>query len=152
MTEEKEAYRNIFDAASKIERKKAQKEGSPGAAEGNASAKNLPPLTREDLAKKLDQCKKMHKKIADKIEEAFVKNNISPAKLRDYLSSPKNFTDSQWRVIEEQRRAINQMLARITPKKSQKAAAEEEEGEDSGKGKGKKPKKMQVKSRWISMR
>ncbi len=143
--EKKEKYTSIFDAVSKIERKKAvEKVLSQETKHESAEAKL--PLTNDEIAEKLDKYEKLHNLLADALEQAFVKNNLSPRKLKEYFSTSQNFTLEQWRLIESERQNIDSMLTRLVPNPHiiQKES-------DTDKSKQKRPQKMQVKSRWLPM-
>src|SRR6266436_5769425 len=113
--EKKEVYSSIFDAASKLERKKAVEKALREAESETGGALKATPLTNEEIAEKLDNYKKLHNLLADQIEQAFVKSNLTPRRLRDYFSTPQNFTTDQWRLIEQERETIDGMLARLIP-------------------------------------
>lgn len=144
--DKKEKYSSIFDAVSKIERKKAlEKVLSTDANVSGVNAEKLPLLTNEEIAQKLDQYHKLHNLLADSLDQAYVKNNLSPSKLREYFSTPKNFSDEQWRLIQNEKANIDQMIMRLLPNPTTKS-----EGASPG-SEEKRPKKMQVKSRWLPM-
>ncbi|MBS0637509.1 MAG: hypothetical protein JSS12_08350, partial [Verrucomicrobia bacterium] len=142
--EKMEKYSSIFDAASKIERKKAVEKALSD--EDASKAEKLPLLTNEEIAEKLEQYHKLHNFLADTLEQAFVKNNLSPKKLREYFSTSKNFSDEQWRLIQSERENIEGMLSKLLPSQLTKGEPSTQE-----KTKQKKPSKMQVKSRWMPM-
>lgn len=147
MTEEKEVYSSIFDAASRLERKKAVEKAMSEATALARPKEKQPLLSDEEIAEKFENYKKLHNLIADRLDEVFVRHNLTPRKLRDYFSSARNFTHEQWRLIEKQKTIVEEMLAKLV--------THPDEGEvvkPSGeKTKEKRPQKMQVKSRWISM-
>lgn len=145
--DKKEKYSSIFDAVSKIERKKAvEKVLSSETVTSDSGAEKSPLLTNEEIAQKLDQYEKLHNLLADSLEQAFVKNNLSPRKLREYFSTSQNFSADQWRLIENERENIDQMLVRLLPSPTTKAEGASKQGSEE-----KRPKKMQVKSRWLPM-
>jgi len=150
MTEEKEVYKSIFDAASKMERKKALSKALTEAKEDISVAKEkVPVMTDEEIGKRFEQCKQLHNLIADRLEEVFVKNNLTPGKLHDYFETPQNFTERQWRLIEQQKSQVHQLLSRLIPNPIE-PITQEKTAED--KAREKRPTKMQVKSRWMPMR
>jgi len=141
--EKKEKYSSIFDAASKIERKKAiekvlEEGGGPG---------KLPQMTDQEMTERLEKYEKLHNLLADSLEQAFVKSNLTPHRLREYFSTSQNFSTDQWRLIEDERDKIDSMLDKLLPHARGKADVQE-----ADKTKQKKPTKMQVKSRWMPMR
>lgn len=150
MAEEKEVYKSIFDAASKLERKKAlDKALTESRDDLSAVEEKAIVMTDEEMNQRFEQCKQLHNLIADRLEEVFVKNNLTPTRLRDYFETPQNFTERQWRLIEQQKSTVKQMLSRLIPHPIEPASVEKSAEE---KAKEKRPTKMQVKSRWISMR
>lgn len=141
--EKREKYSSIFDAVSKMERKKALKKvlrEEPA----HTEKEKLPLLTDEQIAQKLEEYQKLHNLLADSLEKVYVKNNLSPRQLRDYFNTPQNFTGDQWSLIQNEKEKIEQMLARLMPFTRGKV-------EETEKGKQKRPQKMQVKSRWMPM-
>lgn len=145
--DKKEKYSSIFDAVSKIERKKAvEKVLSSETVTSDSGTEKSPLLTNEEIAQKLDQYEKLHNLLADSLEQAFVKNNLSPRKLREYFSTSQNFSADQWRLIENERENIDQMLVRLLPSPTTKPEGASKQGSEE-----KRPKKMQVKSRWLPM-
>ncbi len=141
--EKREKYSSIFDAVSKMERKKALKKvlrEEPARTE----KEKLPLLTDEQIAHKLEEYQKLHNLLADSLEQVYVKNNLSPRQLRDYFNTPQNFTGDQWSLIQKEKEKIEQMLARLMPFSRSKV-------EETEKGNQKRPQKMQVKSRWMPM-
>ncbi len=144
MVEEREKFSNIFDAAAQMERRKAvEKALTPERPEKEKG----PPLSNEEIEQKILQYQQLHNQIADKVEEMFVRSNLSPKQLHEYFNSPQNFTPDQWRIIEKQRQTIDKMLDQLLPEhiKGEKAKATSEKSEKQ------RPKKMQVKSRWMPM-
>jgi hypothetical protein len=148
MTEEKEQFRSIFDAASKLERKKAVHKAL-AEAEEKREAERKAPMTDEELLERFERCKQLHNVLADRMEKAFEESKLTPRMLKDYFDKPQNFTSEQWQIIQKQREVVDQMLAKLVKREeeSEKAAAPAE-----AKSKEKRPTKMQVKSRWIPMR
>lgn len=146
--EKKEVYSSIFDAASKMERKKAlgkvlSEESFSGYQRGSA-----PLLTDEEIAQRIEKYQELHNQIADKLEQIFVKSNLSPKQLHDYFNTPQNFTSDQWNLIEQQRQTIEKMLDQLVPKQLKKKAKTDSKAPKSHQ---QKPKKMQVRSRWMPM-
>lgn len=147
--DKKEKYSSIFDAVSKIERKKAvEKVLSSEISISDSGAEKPPLLTNDEIAEKLDKYEKLHNLLADSLEQAFVKNNLSPRRLREYFSTSQNFSAEQWRLIENERQNIDQMLVRLLPNPTTKGEDADHQGDKSEQ---KRPKKMQVKSRWLPM-
>lgn len=131
-----------------MERKKAlgkalSEGGFSGYERGSA-----PPLTDEEIAQKIQKYQELHNQIADKLEQMFVKSNLSPKQLHDYFNTPQNFSSDQWRLIENQRQTINRMIDQLIPKQLKKQAKADVKVE---KPTQQKPKKMQVRSRWMPM-
>ena len=145
MTEEKEQFRSIFDAASKLERKKAVQKAL-AEAEEKREAERSAPMTDEELLERYERCKQLHNVLADRMEKAFEQSKLTPRMLKDYFDKPQNFTAEQWQIIQKQRELVDQMLAKLVKRE------EESKAPVSEKSKEKKPTKMQVKSRWIPMR
>lgn len=150
--DKKQKFTSIFDAVSKIERKKVVEklllQETSQAASEDASGKKAPALTDEEIVRKLNEYEKLHNLLADTLEKAFVKNNLSPNRLREYFSTPQNFSAEQWRLIEHERHNIDEMLDRLAPSaraRGLKATSKTEKSEEQ------RPKKMQVKSRWLPM-
>lgn len=150
--DKKQKFTSIFDAVSKIERKKVVEklllQETSQAASEDASGKKAPSLTDEEIVKKLNEYEKLHNLLADTLEKAFVKNNLSPNRLREYFSTSQNFSAEQWRLIEHERQNIDEMLDRLAPSaraRGPKATSKTEKSEEQ------RPKKMQVKSRWLPM-
>ncbi len=141
--ESKEKYSSIFDAASKIQRKKAM-EKAFGEADSLKEGAKLPEMTDKEVAERLEKYEKLHNLLADSLEQAFVKSNLTPKRLREYFNTSQNFSQEQWRLIEDERQKIEAMLEKLIP---HPRAKEEQE-----KTKQKRPQKMQVKSRWMPMR
>lgn len=146
--DKKEKYSSIFDAVSKIERKKAVEKVLSDEAAPQSGGPKAPLLTNDEIAQKLDQYEKLHNLLADSLEQAFVKNNLSPRKLREYFSTSQNFSDDQWRLIQNEQANIDQMISRLLPYSTSKGEGAEVQGDKSEQ---KRPKKMQVKSRWLPM-
>lgn len=103
-------------------------------------------MSDDEIAAKLTQYEKLHNLLADSLEEAFVKSNLSPRRLREYFNTPQNFSADQWRLVENERENVEKMIDRLLPQRAQKGPAQEVE-----KSQQVKPKKMQVKSRWLPM-
>ncbi len=141
--ESKEKYSSIFDAASKIERKKAF-EKALGDTDAPKEAEKGPQLTDQEVSERLEKYEKLHNLLADSLEQAFVKSNLTPRRLREFFSTSQNFTAEQWRLLEEERQKIDTMLEKLIPHPRTK--------EEQEKAKQKRPQKMQVKSRWMPMR
>jgi hypothetical protein len=148
MTEEKEVYSSIFDAASRIEKKKSQKPTAAAPAEKEAEpVKKPPPLTDEEIKVQFEECTRLHNLLADRIELMLGVKKLTIRALREYFSTSRNFTANEWSLIQKQKNIIQSMLNKLVP-------FIQESGPKPAKGKSqeKAPKKMQVKSRWISMR
>jgi hypothetical protein len=143
--QKKEKYSSIFDAVSKLERKKAvEKVLSEDTAEGQKA----PALSNEEIVKKIEEYEKLHNVLADSLEKTFVKNNLSPKRLREYFSTSQNFSADQWQLIEKERESIEEMLIRLVPHKGKNSSDDDAKPEKTDQ---KRPKKMQVKSRWTPM-
>ena len=151
MAEEKqEKYSSIFEAASKIERKKVLEKVLSEDTVGQAGKKEASPLlTNEEIAENFEKYTRLHNLLADELEQAFVKNNFSLRQLRDYFNTSKNFTDEQWRLVKGEKDNIENMLSRLLPEALMRERGDEIP--EVAKPKQKKPKKMQVKSRWMPM-
>jgi hypothetical protein len=150
--DKKQKFTSIFDAVSKIERKKVVekllKQDSSQTASLITTGEKVSSLTDEEIVKKLDEYEKLHNLLADSLEKAFVKNNLSPRRLREYFSTSQNFSAEQWRLIENERQNIDEMLDRLSPTaraRGEKTTSKTEKSEEQ------RPKKMQVKSRWLPM-
>ena len=44
-------------------------------------------MTDEEIEEKFEHYKKLHNLLADELEKAFVKNNLTPHQLQDYFST-----------------------------------------------------------------
>ncbi len=146
--EKKEKYSSIFDAVSKIERKKAVDKVLSEDEPTDSSAQKALLLTDDEIAEKLDKYQKLHNLLADSLEQAFVKNNLSPGQLREYFDTPQNFTAEQWFLIEKERQNIDEMIARLVPQPSGSSGGVASKHDKADQ---KRPKKMQSKSRWLPM-
>lgn len=148
MGEEKEKYSSIFDAASKMQAKKTQKKAIPKKEEEVEPPPAIKALTDEELGQAFDRCKKLHELIADTIQSAFAKKNITLHTLHNYFSLPRNFTSEQWRMIQEQKEEVEKQLQSLA---THPAPTEEKPLQKPAPSK-QKPKSMQVKSRWLPMK
>lgn len=144
MTEEKEVYSSIFDAASRMEKKKSHK--SPEPAKEAAAQEKKPLLTDDEIQVQFEECKRLHNILADRIEEMLGRKKLTLRSLREYFNTAQNFTTKEWSLIQRQKELVQEMLTKLVPHE------EEKQGSQKGKHEEKAPKKMQVKSRWISMR
>ncbi len=138
MAGEKEEYTNVFDAASKLGKKKA------------TEASKVPPavqqkLTDEEMKESFDRCKKLYELIADTIDRALTEKKLSFSALEEYFNTSNNFNDEQWRLIQSEKKKVQQQLKELVAVRERSESKKAEKKET-------KPKSMQVKSRWISMR
>lgn len=139
MPHERESFSNIFDAASKLEKKSIKKQ--------EAAVENLTELTDDELNARFDRCKELHNLMHDRIEKAFSDHRVTLSELRNYFDSPQNFSESQWRLIQEQKDEIKKQLKELVPTAAQKGKKPQEKSQTQ-----KRPKSMQTKSRWMPMR
>jgi hypothetical protein len=144
MVEEKrEKFSSIFDAVSKLERKKAVEKALSEQPQHEKKA-----LSDEEIKEGMDKIQKLHNLLAESLEQVYVKSNLSPRKVRDYFNTAKNFSDAEWRLIQNEKQNIEEMLDRLVPSRHHKPTEAELKEE---KAKQKRPTKMQVKSRWMPM-
>jgi hypothetical protein len=111
MTQDATKPHNIFEAASRIEKerreKEIQKQVPPPAAE---------PAQGTPLAAIFQRCQQLHNEIAASLDQAFKKGGITSTQLRTYVSRPQNFSQRDWQRIEEQKKKTDGMLQNLKRK------------------------------------
>lgn len=155
MTEEKEVYKSIFDAASKIEKRKfkrppgqaqAGQAAGTGAGRGAEGSQKPPSTAEDDLKAQFEECRRLHNLLTTRLEKMLSERKITIKDLRAYFSSARNFSDKEWALISKEKKTIDTMLNKLVPRLKEPSSKGAK-----GERKEKAPKKMQVKSRWISM-
>jgi predicted transcriptional regulator len=96
------------------------------------------------------RCQKMHEEIANTLDENLERSKITPSAIRSYISRPQNFSQKDWKRVEEQKKKNEEMLKELTQKISHREISEipEEKGKPK---KGKKKRKPMTKRRWLKM-
>ena len=175
MPEDVSQPKNIFEAASKIEKVRARKEFAP---KKETPQKEGPKeeLVGEERGKErvivseiFLKGKKLHEEISSKVDFLFSKSKIAPSDYRQYVSRPQNFSQKQWQLLEEQRKKNENLLGELAEKigakvptiREPKKEAEkplptkEKEPEKKPPEKEEKPKpkkpKIITKRQWIGM-
>jgi hypothetical protein len=93
---------NIFEAASRMEHERHEKERpTPTAA---------PPSKKTSLDEIFRQCHQMHQEIAESLDRAFKQAGVTPSQLRTFVSKPKNFSSRDWDKVEAGRKQSDQLL------------------------------------------
>jgi len=124
--------KNIFEAAGSDKKKPEEKST---------------PTSFEEI---FSRCQKMHEEIADTLDKNLESAKISPSAIRSYVSRPQNFSQKNWKIVEEQKKKNEKMLNELVQKVSRKKAVEAPEEKGKPK-KGKKKRKVMTKRRWLKM-
>ena len=103
---------NIFEAASRIERQRREKERPPAAPTPAAQA----PPGKTPLDEIFKRCHQMHKEIEESLDRAFKDAGVTPSQLRTYVSKPKNFSSGDWGKVEEGKKQSNKLLTELEGK------------------------------------
>lgn len=150
MPQEEEGYSSVFDVASKLPKKKSlEKAGTAPKEEGQVVSHEEGSFPVEDLGVQFARYKKMHNEIKSKVENTFEKANMSPSQVKEYLSSPSQFSSKAWSEVQSTKKEFDQKLEQLVPQKADKEKEKKEESEDKA-----KPKKggLVSKKRWLPMR
>lgn len=59
---------------------------------------------------KIDQLLQRDRELRAEIQLKFTELGVTPEELEQFLSNPAHFTEEEWAVMEEQRKAIDQRL------------------------------------------
>lgn len=132
MAKDKKTYSNIFDAVSDMEQQKPSNQAKEA---GN-------------IEDSLDRYKKLHDFIKRTVEQSLNQKQLTQKMLQDFFDAPSNFTEEQWKLIQDQKDEVEHRLQELVPPRKEAGTKQEEEKSK----KEYKPKAMQVKSRWIPMR
>ena len=101
---------NIFEAASKIERERIEKE------KPKQAPKALPTQGNASLDEIFRRCHQMHKEITESLDRAFQQAGVTPSQLRKYVSKPKNFSSGDWNKVEEGKKQSENLLTELRGK------------------------------------
>ena len=124
-----------------------------------APAKSPQNVALDEIFKR---CQQIHEEIAESLDQAFKKSGISSTQLRAFASNPRNFSERDWRGIEEQKKTNSKLLQELQKKIEKEEALppqkKEQKNEEQGpiapappqKSPTKKPKIM-TKRQWIGM-
>ena len=135
MEDQKKERSSIFDIAGKVSKKEPP----------SAEVTKKPILSQKELAERYEKYKQLYEKIADTINSKFGKKNLSVEKMKEYFNTPSNFNDATWRLIQSQRKVIEERLKELLqPKPKEKEHGEKKEEQ--------KPKTRLPRSRWMPMR
>ena len=100
--------KNIFEAASQIERERREKE------------KPEEPLSAPQKGSSLDEifrrCHQMHEEITESLDRAFKQAGVTPSQLRTFVSKPRNFSSGDWNKVEEGKKQSEKMLTELKTK------------------------------------
>lgn len=165
MPEESSRPKNIFDAASNIEKARIQKKTFSKKEDIESEYQEIAPLKegREEKSTMADiflKSKKLHEELSSQVDTLFSKNKVTPSEYRKYLIKPQNFSQKDWQQIEEQRKkneSLLGMLAKrigtkvpftVEPKKESEPQSEKPTSDT--KPPAKKPKII-TRRQWIGM-
>jgi hypothetical protein len=136
MEDQKKKYSNIFEAASSAAKKQ---EAAP-------PIEKKPVSSIEEINERFARCKKLYELLADTVQSMLAKKQTSLEKLKAYFDNPANFSDANWRLIQQEKKMLEAKLNDLAAKKLVPKASEEKPKTE------RKPKSMQAKSRWMPMR
>jgi small-conductance mechanosensitive channel len=106
MTQNAPKPKNIFDAASNLEKERREKELKSRQVQREAQK----PTQDDSLNEMFRQCQQIHKEISDSLDQAFKGSNVTSTQLRTFVSNPRNFSDQDWKNIEAQKKKNSQLL------------------------------------------
>lgn len=122
MTQDASKPHNIFEAVSRLEKERREKQGKKEA-QGKASE----PPEGGSLQAIFQRCQQLHKEIADSLDQAFKSVGITQTQVRSYVGRPQNFSDRDWRQIEAQKKKNEEMIQNLK-KRLGKSEVEKPEG------------------------
>ncbi len=100
MTQEKKSFKNVFEAASHLESHRQEEEKKEKISES---------IDEEVIARG----KRMYDEILTGLDHAFRFNQITPSQLRAYVSRPQNFSQQEWKEIQEQKKKNEEMVKNL---------------------------------------
>lgn len=112
MFENSKKPKNIFEAASHIEKARTQKKGP------------LHPPESEQITIVTDivhKGRKLHEEIAAQVDSLFSRGKISPSDYRQYLSKEQNFSVQDWQKLDEQKKKNEELLRELAKQIGAKA-------------------------------
>jgi hypothetical protein len=145
--------KSIFDTASELSKAHKQKKQdiTIQKIDGGDQTMAIKEMVRKGEA--------FHADLSTKIDTVFTVHQILPSKYRHYLSQQQNFSEKDWRALEEQRKkneellkALGKRIGRTVP--SQQAKQEKEVAPHSTEAEKKAPPKkgkIITKRHWIGM-
>ena len=157
MTQNPPEPKNIFEAATRIEKERLEKEKVlPKAPAGSQ---------QEAMDEIFNRCRQIHQELSDSLDQALRRSNLTPSQVRGYVADPHHFSDRQWRALEEQKKKNAELLQDLqkkigapAPQKEGELPAKEPPKQDGGAATPpppppKPPKKPRVVTRrqWIGM-
>lgn len=101
---------NIFEAASKMEHERHEKERPA------PPPTTKPPPGKASLDEIFRRCHQMHQEISESLDRAFKQAGVTPSQLRTFVSKPKNFSSSDWNKVEEGKKQSEKLLTELKSK------------------------------------
>lgn len=108
MTQDASKPHNIFEAVSRLEKERRDKQ-----AKKETQEKAAEPPADSALQSIFQRCQQLHKEIADSLDQAFKSAGITPTQVRTYVARPQNFSDRDWRRIEDQKKKNEEMIQNL---------------------------------------
>ena len=107
MSENSQKPKNIFEAASHIEKARAKKKSTPRVEE----TEQMTIIT--DI---VHRGRKLHEELASQVDTLFARSKIAPSDYRRYLSKPQNFSAKEWQQLDEQKKKNADLLRELAQK------------------------------------
>lgn len=105
----KEFSGSIFDEA----RRRAKKEARPSAPKApppRKEARDVPPMSDEELESRMKDAMQKLGEISEKIGKIYDAMGKSREEIRTMLENPSNFTEAEWADLQERRKALARQL------------------------------------------
>lgn len=159
----KEEPNNIFETAARMLGSKKTKKKRSFPTEGESSSQKkavndtpipesseIVQLFDRDIAAALEKMRSYHFELEEKIAQAFTDAGTSPSQIIDYLKNPRNFTDRNWKFMQECRREEYLKLWNAATPKEKKGLLKQ----SKRKSKGQITKKLGLarKKNWIPVK
>ena len=120
MTQDASMPHNIFEAASRAEKERREKQVKMQAPPPAAKPAEDTPLTTI-----FHRCQQLHKEIAESLDQAFKQGGITSTQVRTFVSRPQNFSGKDWQRIETQKKKNEEMLLSLKKRIDAARPAEE---------------------------
>jgi hypothetical protein len=97
---EEDKPKNLFEAVSRVEKERRIK----------GKKEELPRAQESEVDSLFQRYKKMHEEIDLRLNHLYVYNDITPRQLSSYVGSPKNFSERDWTLMQQQKTENEKLL------------------------------------------